>query len=73
MSMTDIFIAVVLLVVVVGVGLSMTRVAWPFAVAEDLGRTGSWFHHMDMDAAEAQPDPSANDAPIPHRPLRGRA
>lgn len=70
--MTEAFLPIIIVIAVIGVGVSMTRLAWPFSVAESLGRTGAWFHHEDMDPPEAQPDPHRNDPAILHRRLRGR-
>ncbi len=71
--MTKAFLPIVIIVAIVGLGLCLTRLAWPFKVMEGLGRTGSWIHHADMDPPEAQPDGNRNDPEIPRRPLRGRS
>ncbi len=71
--MTGAFLPILVIVAVVGIGLSLTAAAWPFTVLRSLGRTGSWIHHEDMDPPELQPDGNDNDPAIPHRPLRGRA
>ncbi len=70
--MTSAFLPIVIIVAVIGLGLTLSGLTWPFKVMEDLGRTGSWMHHEDMDPPERQPDGNANDPAIPHRPLRGR-
>jgi hypothetical protein len=70
--MTQTFMIVVVVVAVVGIALSFTSLLWPFHVADDLGRTGSWFHHEEEDALEDRPDGN-KDAGIPHRAIRGRA
>jgi hypothetical protein len=70
--MSAAFLPIVIIVAVVGLGVSATRLAWPFKALESLGRTGSWIHHEDMDSLEALPDGNHNDPEIPHRPLRGR-
>jgi hypothetical protein len=70
--MPELFLILVVVVAVVGIGLSLTRVAWPFSALDDLGRTGAWFHHPEMDPPDALPDPNVNDPAIHHRPLRGR-
>ncbi len=70
--MTEAFLPIVIIVAVIGIGLSLTAAAWPFKAMEDLGRTGAWFHHEDMDPPESQPDGNVNDPTIPFRPLRGR-
>jgi hypothetical protein len=70
--MTEAFLPIVIIVAVVGIGVSLTSVAWPFAVLRSLGRTGTWMHHEDMDPPEALPDGNVNDPAIVHRPLRGR-
>ncbi|MBO0768492.1 MAG: hypothetical protein J2O48_07380 [Solirubrobacterales bacterium] len=71
--MTVTFIAVTTLIAVAGLVLSFSGLTWPFSAAEELGQTGTWFHNPEEDAPEALPDPNLNDAPIPMRPLRGRA
>jgi hypothetical protein len=71
--MHDAFLPIIIIVGVVGLSVSLTRLAWPFKVIESLGKTGSWMHHADMDQPEALPDGNQNDPEIPHRPLRGRA
>jgi hypothetical protein len=70
--MREAFLPIVIIVAVVGIGLSLTAVAWPFTVLESLGRTGTWVHHEDMDPPESLPDGNENDPAILHRPLRGR-
>ena len=67
------FLPIVIIVAVIGLGVSVTRLAWPFTVMNRVGRTGSWIHHADMDPPQDQPDPNQNDPAIPRRPLRGRA
>jgi hypothetical protein len=71
--MPSIFFAIVIVVAVIGIGVSLTALAWPFTVMEEIGRTGQWFHHSDMDQLEDQPDGNQNDPTIPFKPLRGRA
>ena len=66
------FLIVMIIVAVLGLGVSLTTLAWPFSVMDSLGKTGSWMHHADMDSPEAQPDGNANDPAIPVRHLRGR-
>jgi hypothetical protein len=70
--MPEIFTIIVVVVAVLGVAVSLTRLAWPFHVVQQIGRTGSWFHHQDEDGLDQLPDPNLNDAAIPRRPLRGR-
>jgi hypothetical protein len=70
--MSSAFLPIIIVVAVVGIGVSLTALAWPFAVMEEIGRTGDWFHHSDMDPPEAQPDGNQNDPTIPFKPLRGR-
>ena len=62
----------VILVVVIGVLLSLTRGFSPLRAAQQLGRAGGWFaHEDDLDLAD-RADVNQNDPPIPQRPLRGR-
>ena len=62
----------VILVAVIGLLLSLTRLFSPLRAAEEIGRVGNWFaHDDDLDLADG-PDVNQNDPPIPHRPLRGR-
>ncbi len=67
------FLIVLVIVAVLGLVVSLTRLAWPFSVLDGVGRTGAWIHHADMDPQDAQPDPSVNDPAIPARRLRGRS
>lgn len=62
----------VIIVAVIGLLLSFTRLFSPLRAADQIGRVGNWFaHEDDLDLAEA-PDVNQNDPPIPRRPLRGR-
>ncbi len=50
-----------------------TRYFRPGRVLADLGHQGSmWFDHQEDLAFDERPIEDALDAPIPHRPLRGR-
>lgn len=69
--MSETFMTVLVVVAVVGVLLCFTGLLWPFAAADELGRTGSWMHHEDEDPLDARPDGN-KDAAIPLRPLRSR-
>lgn len=62
----------VILVVVIGVLASFTRMFSPLRAAQDVGRVGSWFAHEDDLDLDQRRDVNQNDPPIPHRPLRGR-
>jgi hypothetical protein len=70
--MNQAFIAVLVVVAVVGTALSFTSLLWPFSVAEELGRVGVWFSHEDELPIESRPDADAKDPAIPYRHLRGR-
>ena len=63
---------VVIVVALLGLLLSLTRLFSPLRAADQLGRTGSWFHHEEDLGLENQHDVNRNDPPIPHRRLRGR-
>jgi hypothetical protein len=69
--MTQTFLIVIVAVAVVGVAVCFTSLMWPFRVADELGRAGSWFHHEDEDPLETRPDGN-RDANIPRPHLRGR-
>jgi hypothetical protein len=71
--MSQAFLPIVIIVAVLGISISLTRLAWPFKVMQSLGKTGSWIHHEDMEAPEGRPDGNQNDPAIAHRPLRGRS
>jgi hypothetical protein len=71
--MSTAFLPILIIVAVLGLAVSVTRLAWPFTVMDRLGKTGSWMHHADMDPPESQPDGNENDPAIPLRALRGRS
>jgi hypothetical protein len=72
-TMTPTFEIVTIAVTVVGIVLSLTRFFQPFRVMRELGRGGAaWFDRIEDHPLDEQPDGSANDPPIPHRPLRPR-
>lgn len=51
----------------------LTRYFRPGRALADLGHQGStWFAHQEDLAIDQRPIEDANDAPIPHRPLRAR-
>lgn len=62
----------VIVVVVIALLLSFTRLLSPLRAAEEIGRVGTWFAHEDDLGLEERRDVNQNDPPIPHRPLRGR-
>lgn len=63
---------VVIVVVVAGLLVSLTRQFSPLRAAQQIGRIGGWMNHEeDLELAD-RPDVNQNDPPIPHRPLRGR-
>jgi hypothetical protein len=68
------FAIIVIVVAVIGIGLALTPAFSPSRVASRLGRRGpSWMAHEDDLPAEQRPTGDERDAPIPARPLRGRA
>jgi hypothetical protein len=67
------FLIVLVVVAVVGTALSFTSFLWPFSVADELGRVGTWFSHEDELPLDARPDGNLNDPEIPRRALRARA
>lgn len=62
----------VILVAVIGLLVSFTRLFSPLRAADQLGRVGQWFAHEDDLGLDERPDVHQNDPPIPYRPLRGR-
>ena len=71
--MDNAFEAVTAVVALIGIGLSLTRVLWPFRAADEVGHVGnSWFDHEEDHELAQRPDAGRNDPPIPHRPLRPR-
>jgi hypothetical protein len=70
--MTGALLPILIVIAIIGVAVTVSGLAWPSRVLRDVGRTGHWFHHQDMDPPEGQPDGNANDPAIEHRPLRGR-
>lgn len=70
--MASILQTLVILVAVVGLLLSFTRLFSPLRTAQQLGRVGDWFVHEDDLELDELPDVNQIDPPIPYRPLRGR-
>jgi len=71
--MASLFPTVTVVVTSAGIALASTRFFRPSQALQDLGRFGrSWFDHSEDHSLAEQPDGNVNDAPIPHRPLRGR-
>jgi len=62
----------VIVVAVIGLLLSFTRLFSPLRAAQQLGRVGGWFVHEEDVELEDRPDVNQNDPPIPYRPLQGR-
>jgi hypothetical protein len=69
--MGELFETVTIAVTSIAASLSVTRFFRPAEVLRELGRMG--FSHSEDLAADELPDPNQIDAPIPRRPLRGRA
>jgi len=68
------FAFITIAVTVVALLVCLTRFFQPFAVMDELGRTGGpWFDRQEDRPPEEHPDSSQNDPPIPFRRLRGRS
>lgn len=63
---------IVIVVAVIGLLLSFTRLFSPLRTADEIGRLGHWIAHEEDLEPEERPDVHRNDPPIPYRPLRGR-
>ncbi len=67
------FEAVTIIVTAVGIALCFTPYFRVDRVLGELGHQGRmWFDHHGDRSIEELPSEDAVDAPIPHRPLRGR-
>ena len=63
-------------IVVTAGGIVLAATPWfrPSRVLSSMGRLGPlWFDHNDDQDLAFRPSEDANDAPIPRKPLRGRA
>lgn len=67
------FEIVTIAVTFLSLAVCLTRYFRPGRALADLGHQGStWFDHQEDLAIDQRPIEDAIDAPIPHRPLRGR-
>ena len=70
----NLFETITIVVTLGGIVLAATPWFRPGRVLASMGRLGPfWFDHNDDQDLAIQPSEDAKDAPIPRRPLRGRA